>query len=158
MDNKELKEFIDKIVKEAIDKYFLENSETVVVDALILFLKDRAYQVPSELDFSEMPLINLLEQKRSLIPVPGTKYMARIDPPRGIPSPGNLKHVHLYNRGQELFAMNVDGSAHDGYHKYVIPNNPKLMDFLRQKGFIIPKDNLIEMSFPSLKDRQLLFS
>ena len=157
MDNNELKEYIDKIVKEAINNYIIEHSETVVVDALILFIEDEANHVP-ELDFSEESFINLLEQKRTFIPVPGTKYLARIDPPRGIPSPGNLKHVHLYNRGRELFAMNVDGSAHDGYHNYVIPNNPRLMDFLRQKGFIIPKDNIIEISFPSPHDRQLLFS
>lgn len=53
-------------------------------------------------------------------------------------------HLHIYKRGNQIFAINKDGTAHDKSHKYKIPN--KVVTGLKQKfpDFKIPKDNFIE--------------
>jgi len=56
---------------------------------------------------------------------------------------------------KQVFAMNLDGSAHDGFHQVEIPE--EVVSFLRSKGFIIPPDNLIEwIEFKQSSGRQLL--
>lgn len=43
--------------------------------------------------------------------------------------------------------MNVDGFAHDGFHKVRIPDS--LVDSIKHLGFKLPTDNLIEViDFP----------
>ncbi len=121
-------------------------AEQVIVDSI--FLEEA---IPEDL-CSEYGL--LLEKKDSDKPVPGTHYVYRIDPSRGTPGPGNLRHVHIYNKGKQIFAMNIDGTAHDGCHKVKIHKD--LVDFLKKKGFTIPADNLIEMVNPVIGTRQLL--
>lgn len=76
-------------------------------------------------------------------PIPGIKrYGYRIDIPYGEQRPGHQKHMHIYVKGKELFAINVDGTAHDGYHNVQIPN--KIIPFLKDKGITIPQNNIIE--------------
>lgn len=120
--------------------------EVVIVDKIYL-----GQPVSSEL-CAEYGL--LLERRDQFSRIPGTKYEYRIDPPRGIPGPGNLRHVHIYDNGDHLFAMNIDGTAHDGCHQVCIPE--EVAAFLRKKGFTIPKGNLIEMVLPAFGGRQLL--
>lgn len=96
----------------------------------------------------------LFEKRDTFKTIPGTRYEYRIDPPNGEPRKGNLRHVHIYNKGKEILAMNVDGTAHDGFHQVKIPK--EVADFLKEKGFEIPKDNLIEMMLPDLGGKQLL--
>lgn len=86
---------------------------------------------------------NLDEAKQINPIIPGTKYTYRIDIPFGEQRPGNQKHIHvLAKNGNELFAMNVDGTAHDGYHKVQIPQDVRT--FLFDKGFSLPPNNIIE--------------
>lgn len=70
----------------------------------------------------------------------------RIDPPNGEPRPGNLRHMHGYveKRGHliQIFAICDDGSGHDGCHQTRIPK--EFVSILQAKGFVLPKDNLIE--------------
>ena len=76
-------------------------------------------------------------------PIPGlNRYGYRIDIPHGEQRPGNQKHMHIYVKNNELLALNIDGTAHDGYHNVEIPK--KLITFLKDKGFTIPPNNLIE--------------
>jgi hypothetical protein len=87
------------------------------------------------------------------MPIPNAKtYLYRIDPPNGEISKGNQKHIHIYKRKSELFAINVDGSAHDGCHGVQIPK--KVIPFLQSKGFPVPKDRIIE--FFQFRDSKLL--
>lgn len=86
------------------------------------------------------------EAKDTFRPIPGTDYFQRMDPSRGEPGPGNLRHIHIYRKGRHLFAMNLDGTAHDGCHHVKI--DPKLHNFLKSKGFIIPPNGLIEILIP----------
>ena len=71
-----------------------------------------------------------------------SNYTYRIDPQLGEGGPGRQRHIHMYYDGNEVWAMNVDGTAHDGYHQAKIDSilNP----FLTKKGFPIPADNIIE--------------
>ena len=76
-------------------------------------------------------------------PIPGIKrYGYRIDIPYGEQRPGNQKHMHIYVKDKEIFAINVDGTAHDGYHNVKIPE--KIIPFLKDKGITIPQNNIIE--------------
>lgn len=54
------------------------------------------------------------------------------------------QHLHLFARGNELLAVNVDGSSHDGSRGQQIPN--KVADFLIKKlpWIQLPPGNLIE--------------
>ena len=68
-------------------------------------------------------------------------------------------HLHVYQKGNELFAINKDGTAHDNSHKVRIPN--KIADLIRANypDFNLPTDNIIE-SFDDLNPehhRQVLY-
>ncbi len=83
----------------------------------------------------------LLEMQYS--PIPGfKKYGYRMDIPFGEQRPGNQKHMHIYVKGKQVFAINADGTAHDGYHKVKIPT--EIVPFLMNKGITIPPNNIIE--------------
>lgn len=85
----------------------------------------------------------ILEAKVSFNPIPGVKHFTyRIDPQLGEGGPGRQRHIHMFYDGKEVWAMNVDGTPHDGYHQAKI--DPSLNPFLTQKGFPIPSDNIIE--------------
>jgi hypothetical protein len=64
-----------------------------------------------------------------------------------------FKHIHVYKKGNHLFAMNIDGTAHDKSHKTRIPN--KVADAIRKKHpeFQIPQDNFIENLEISLEEK-----
>lgn len=93
----------------------------------------------------------LAEAKRGPISLDG-RYSARLDPPRV--SPG-LHHLHIFGRRGELFAVNIDGTSHDGSRGTRIPND--VADAIREKfpRFRMPPDNVIEWAAES--DRHLLF-
>lgn len=76
-------------------------------------------------------------------PIPGMKkYGYRIDIPFGEQRPGNQKHMHIYVKRNELFAINADGTAHDGYHNVKIPD--AIAPFIQSKGITLPPNNIIE--------------
>ena len=86
----------------------------------------------------------IIEAKTVFNSVPGVKhYTYRIDPQLGDGGPGRQRHIHIYYNGKELFAMNADSTAHDGYHQVKIPDD--IAPFMRQKGFPLPTNNIIEM-------------
>lgn len=72
-------------------------------------------------------------------PIPGIKKFGfRVDIPFGEQRPGNQKHMHIYIKEKEIFAINADGTSHDGYHGVQIPT--KIIPFLKSKGITIPKN------------------
>lgn len=104
-----LKETVRKTLKECLQEI---RDEIIIpkIDVVHLFLNH-------PLDSREA--INagfILEAKTCLTPIPNTKYSYRFDIPFGEQRPGNLKHAHVYSKGKEVFAMNIDGTAYDGYH------------------------------------------
>lgn len=82
------------------------------------------------------------------------QYTYRID---GAHSEVGLPHIHILLKGKELFALNVDGSAHDGSHNVRIPNVikdalPNIFPLCK-----IPENGIIECmtdfsGFEGLKD------
>ena len=95
--------------------------------------------------------------ERLFMPIPGIqRYGYRIDIPYGEKRPGNQKHMHIYIKQNELFALNVDGTSHDGYHNVKIPDT--LIPFLKKKGFTIPPNNIIEIINPKEQTTLLLES
>ena len=90
----------------------------------------------------------ILEAKVSFNPIPGVKhYTYRIDKQQGEGGPGRQRHIHIFFDGNELFAMNADSTAHDGYHQVRIPD--EISSFLNSKGFPVPANNIIELLIPT---------
>lgn len=96
----------------------------------------------------------ILEAKTVFNPIPGVKhYTYRIDKQLGDGGPGRQRHIHIYYNGDELFAINADLSAHDGYHQVKIPN--VVVPFLNDKGFPVPANHIIEVVQFSTKKKLL---
>jgi hypothetical protein len=55
-----------------------------------------------------------------------------------------MRHSHTYagNSKNQLYAVNIDGSGHDGSSGQQIPD--KHADFYRGKGYQIRPDNILE--------------
>lgn len=97
----------------------------------------------------------LLEGKSKSVSL-GGQYSAQIHKAH---SPVGQEHIHVYAKNNQLFAMNVDGSAHDRSHGTKIPN--KVAQAIGQKfpKIKLPSNNLIENAsneIMSLFSEQLL--
>jgi len=59
-------------------------------------------------------------------------------------SPVGKDHIHGYERNNQLFVLNVGGTAHDQSHGVRIPN--KLAKAIKHHfpGIVLPPDNIIE--------------
>lgn len=89
----------------------------------------------------------IVEKKDKFPQIPGTRYSFRKDKPRGIAGPGNQQHIHIYAPDNtQLFAINIDGTAHDGCHAAKIPE--EIAAFLISKGYKVPENRIIEW-YPS---------
>lgn len=76
--------------------------------------------------------------------IPGVRhYTYRIDPQLGDGGPGRQRHIHIFYDSDQLFAMNFDSTAHDGYHNVRIPDS--IVHFLKEKGATIPDGNIIQL-------------
>jgi hypothetical protein len=85
---------------------------------------------------------NILEEARQkgLISLGGV-YSANVHPANIL---GIKKHIEVFQKNNKLFAMNYDGTGHDGSKGTRIPN--KVADAIRNKlsGFYVPDDQIIE--------------
>ena len=71
----------------------------------------------------------------------GKGYTLRKDSPHDAAT--GQYHAHGRDRkGRELFAVNLNGSAHDGYHQTRIPKI--FIAPLKKLGFTVPTDGMIE--------------
>ena len=77
-------------------------------------------------------------------PIPGTQNSYRSDP--GNTNTMTLRHSHVYarpkGRGKELYAVNLDGSGHDGFTGTAIP--ARHAEYFRSLGYAIPDTNVLE--------------
>jgi len=91
-------------------------------------------------DYKDKDLIDLKEARHKAIPLSGP-YSAYLDSPHIL---HGQKHVHVYYKNNQIFALNIDGSAHDKSHGVKIPGKVAkvLSDVL--PNFEFPKDNIIE--------------
>lgn len=76
--------------------------------------------------------------------IPGTKNSYRQDPANL--NTKTLVHSHTYakvqGRGKQMYAVNFDGTGHDGSSGIQIPD--KHADYFRSLGYKINKDNILE--------------
>ena len=63
-----------------------------------------------------------------------------------------MDHIHGYERNKQLFALNVDGTAHDKSHGVRIPN--KLAKGIKHhfSDIVIPPRNIIEWTHQAEQD------
>lgn len=68
-------------------------------------------------------------------------YSIREDPPHTSKS---LRHVHIMKKRNQFAALNLDGTAHDGYHNVRLPNY--ICQVLTQfyPDFKVPENGIIE--------------
>jgi hypothetical protein len=59
-------------------------------------------------------------------------------------SPVGMSHLHAYERNNQLFALNLDGTAHDKSHGTRIPNRVASAISHYFPDFQLPQDNIIE--------------
>jgi hypothetical protein len=59
-------------------------------------------------------------------------------------NPTGKYHCHIYNKGNEIFAINKDSTAHDGFHGVSMPK--KVVDTLKLKypDWVFPNNRIIE--------------
>lgn len=99
--------------------------------------------------FNDTPQKNFYDGKQILLefqtykPIPGTKKSYRID--KECSFTHVQKHAHVYakpnGKGKELYAVNLDGSGHDG-SKHTM--EPYEIEFFKNLGFTIPDNGVIE--------------
>lgn len=79
---------------------------------------------------------------------PGEKTSYRIDPCNT--STMTQRHAHIFakpeGQGRQLYAVNVDGSGHDGSSGIEISGSHA--EFLRGEGFAVPMTNILEQLDP----------
>ncbi|WNL30176.1 MULTISPECIES: hypothetical protein [Aliarcobacter] len=61
------------------------------------------------------------------------------------------KHLHVYAKNNQIFSMNIDGTAHDKSHRTRIPN--KVANAINKyfPDFTLPPDNFIESASEEIK-------
>lgn len=85
---------------------------------------------------------NELDEARSKYVDLGKRYRGRIDGPHD-PKTGQV-HIHVYAGKTQIFAMNVDGTAHDRSHDYQIPSVVAKEMARTLQQFRLPPNNYIE--------------
>lgn len=76
--------------------------------------------------------------------IPDTKNSYREDPTNT--STLTIRHSHVYakpkGKGKHLYAVNLDGSGHDGYSGIRIPASHA--EYFRERGYSVPENNVLE--------------
>ena len=87
----------------------------------------------------EIPM-TLMEAKHRGDPLIG-KYSAKLHKAH---IPQGQDHLHVYAKNNELFALNIDGSAHDRSHGNNIPNRVADAIVKKYSEFTLSPGNIIE--------------
>lgn len=96
----------------------------------------------NEIEVTEVTLSDeqLLENKQYQR-IPKTQKTYRID--KANTSTLTQDHAHVYaSKNNQIYAVNIDGSGHDGNHGYEI--SKKDAEYFRGLGFDISVDNILE--------------
>lgn len=81
--------------------------------------------------------------------IPKTQRTYRID--KANTSSLTQDHAHVYaSKNKQIYAVNIDGSGHDGNHGYEIPKRDA--EYFRTIGFDIAQTNILENLDYSLVD------
>ena len=87
-----------------------------------------------------------LEAKYKGNPIGGIYSIAKHSPH----TPSNKTHYHVYAKNNEIFAINIDGTAHDNSHGITIPN--EVFNGIKKHYPLIniPKNKYIEMQLSEI--------
>lgn len=82
----------------------------------------------------------LLEAKNKGVPIGGPYSVFKHKPHCG----SGQKHLHIYKKQNQIFALNQDGSAHDQSHRIQIPNKVAKGITTYFPDINLPDNNFIE--------------
>jgi hypothetical protein len=111
-----------------LDKYLYDNIPKIVkLEIPLLILSNKS----------------ILREHELYKSIPKSTFKFRID--KAYPQFNIQRHIHIYDKkGNEIYSVNFDGTGHDGHHNELLSNT--IADFLRDLGFSIRSNNLIESS------------
>jgi hypothetical protein len=71
-------------------------------------------------------------------------------------TPEGKHHLHLYAKGNQIGALNIDGTTHDSWHGHRLPN--MVVNGIRTHfpSFHVPEDGVLETVSPEVADFILL--
>lgn len=92
---------------------------------------------------------NLQEARLKGVPLGGT-YSAQLHRPH---ASGGQVHLHIYARNNQLFSINIDGTAHDRSHGARIPSRVAKAIADTFPNFRLPPNRLIESAPAEIIDR-----
>jgi len=117
---------------------FLDDKDSTKFELLSFTVEEFSVTVLVLKDSSEEVLLTEAQHRGK--PLTG-KYAAQYHTAH---TPQGQEHIHVYAKNNQLFALNIDGSAHDASHQTQIPR--RVADAIRAKfpAFNLPNDNFIE--------------
>jgi hypothetical protein len=118
---KKVNEIMDKLLNGGYKEYFIE---TVV------------FENNEQSTFLEQQLILEWEQYKK---IPKTNLTYRYD--TGNTNTKTKDHIHVFANNNQLYAINIDGTAHDGSSAKL---GSKEIKFLKSIGFTPPQDGILE--------------
>lgn len=117
-------------LKEIIDAHFdQDQNEILMIDKIVL---------DSEDDFNSLDNGLILEWQQYK-QIPRTTLVYRLD--KGNTNTKTQDHIHVYSKQNQLYAINKDGTPHDGSKAQI---GKKEIDFLKKIGFTPPADGILE--------------
>ncbi len=137
----EIRQIKFKFLDYTVHVYFEFDNEDESPEKLMEYfrLQEKSEHIISD---QMMGLKLLLEKKEIDL---GNRYSARFDRDTAHQPPKPEKdHIHVFKKGKEIFAINRDGTAHDGWHNVMIPG--AIFNILQNKfsSFNFPQSRLIE--------------
>lgn len=127
---KSFKEFLyDKKVSEVIDKLTRGQFKEYSVETVVFESKEKK-------PFLEQQLILEWEQYKK---IPKTNLTYRYD--TGNTNTQTKDHIHVFAKNNQLYAINIDGTAHDGSSAKL---GNKEVKFLKSIGFTPPANGILE--------------
>ena len=127
---KTFKEFLyEKKFSEVFDNLLNGEYKEYIVETIV-------FESEEEKPVLEQKLILEWEQYKN---IPKTNLTYRYD--KGNTTTKTKDHIHVFSKNNQLYAINIDGTSHDG--STAILGN-KEIKFLRSIGFTVPANGILE--------------
>lgn len=127
---KSFKEFLyDKKLNDVIEKLLQGDYREYIIETIV-------FEADSQNTFLEQELILEWEQYKK---VPKTNLTYRYDSENT--NTKTKDHIHVFSKNNQLYAINIDGTAHDGSKAKL---SSKEIKFLKSIGFTPPTAGILE--------------
>lgn len=117
-----------------LSEFLVDNIDSVIdydIDAILIEENSEECQILQQR--------GLIVEHNVYKPFGKTTLTYRID--KGDGSLGHQTHIHVYSKFGQLYAMNIDGTTHDGSKAQL---SKKAQKILLDLGFNVPKDGILE--------------